>query len=392
MRKHLEIVQWIGVGYASIRMIVGATAAIFLLSKGITLADLATIKSIQYLTYVILDIPLGYLADKKSYKSTFMASVFLCGMWLFIAGNSSSLIFLVIGEACNGISLALLQGAYTAYLIQHDKKVAGNRPTRTILALFQKRSHFFMGISAFLGAAFVQPSDNLPWIIGCFLCLICFVLSFIMLPNYDNSKSVNSNKIDDLKLVYCQIKSKDILRVLFLYFPLFLFYQMFIQFFQPFVKNYFSDYQNLGIFWACLYLFVLFIQSLSGWIGQHIKKDKSMAMISFILSMVILFGMYISMKWYYPMVLVMCALVILQTRLCFLLTQSIFHSRIQDQNRATVDSFISSFFRIVLSGVLFLTGLISFDVFNGIYILYAVLVIIHGICVIKWKNWFDAID
>lgn len=392
MSKHLDIVQWFGCGFAAIRMIVGAMSILFLLSKGISLEELAIIKSMQYLTYVVFDIPLGYFADSKNYKLAFLASIFLSGLWLLITAVSNSLPILMFSEALNGISLALLQGAYTAYLLQHDIMLKSGRSTRTILSLFQKRTHLLMAVTAFLGAAFVTPSSNFPWLIASAFCFVWFVLSYVFLPHYSNREEdqIAKNIRNDMYQVFCQLRHHEILKILMFYLPLFLFYQLFIQFFQPFIEQYFEKYKHSGLFWGLLYLFVLSIQSFSGWVSSRIHQDKHLAIVSFSLSLVIVLTMAVSYTWFPMGVVGVCALIILQTRIVFLMVQSMFHQRLQHINRATVDSFVSTIFRIILSLVLLLLGTIVSQLWISIYILYFCLIMLHIIFLWKWESWWNS--
>lgn len=87
-----------------------------MLEKGLTLIDIGIIKSFQAFIMMVTDIPLGYFADRKSYKISIVLAAAFAAIWLFLMGVSTSFYGFLVAESFNAVSLTLIAGAYNALL------------------------------------------------------------------------------------------------------------------------------------------------------------------------------------------------------------------------------------------------------------------------------------
>lgn len=363
-------------------MITGATAALFLLAKGLELRDLALIKSVQFLVYILSDIPLGYYADKSSRKHAVLLSCFMAAGWLWLTGYSQSLPLLMVAEALNGLSLALIKGALEAYLIAHDQNNASS--TRKVLSSYHRISHLMMAGAAFLGALFYAPDQAYTWYFASGLCLIIFVMGSLFLPEDKKVVSavvgVHSRRAevrqDVIQCIRGLIKP-SVASIFILAMPLFVFYQLFINFWQPFIEGSFMKYKNVGMFWGILYLAILMSQALASWISESISSHKTLLIMSLGL-MIIIIALMCFVRYHEPnIVMAVGVLIFMHLRMSSLVVMGLWHDQIHDDLRATMDSVVSTVLRVVVFGVMALIGWLAANVWHSLYAFYGCLILTH---------------
>ncbi|MQL48271.1 hypothetical protein GEA64_10015 [Photorhabdus khanii] len=152
MWSSTKIIITYSVIFNSLRMLIGATSSIYLLSKGVSLVDLGLMKTMQASVFFILDIPTSYLADRISRKYAIAISVFFGGAWLVLTGVSSNLYGFYLAEFFNAISLTIIGGTYNSYLIDVYRS-EGGKDTHRILGINGKYHYMSMAIAAMIGAA-----------------------------------------------------------------------------------------------------------------------------------------------------------------------------------------------------------------------------------------------
>lgn len=363
-------------------MITGATAALFLLAKGLELRDLAVIKSVQFLVYILADIPLGYYADKSSRKHAVLLSCFMAAGWLWLTGHSQSMPLLMVAEALNGLSLALVKGALEAYLIAHDQNNPSN--TRKVLSSYHRMAHLMMAGAAFLGALFYAPDQAYAWYFASALCLLIFVMGIWLLPEDRKASSAEvggSSRRAELRqdVIQCVrgLVRPSVARIFILSMPLFVFYQLFINFWQPFIEGSFMKYKDIGMFWGMLYLAILTSQALASWISEGISSHKTLLIMSLGLMMIITALMGLG-RYHEPnIVIAVGVMIFMQLRMSSLVVMGLWHDLINDELRATMDSVVSTVLRVVVFGVMALIGLLAENVWHPLYVLYGCLILAH---------------
>ena len=100
--------------FGALRMLVGATSALFLLDQGLDLSRLAYLKAMQAVIVVLLEVPLGYLADSLGRRWAIIGAVGFGAAWLLMTGLAPSPGWLWGAEVCNALSICLSTGAMTA--------------------------------------------------------------------------------------------------------------------------------------------------------------------------------------------------------------------------------------------------------------------------------------
>lgn len=170
------------------RMFVGAVSAVYLLQKGISLTDLALLKSIQAIVVVFGELPTGLLADKYGRKVSLFCSLLLliCGFTFFILGES--FIIFTLAEILTAMALCFWSGAFEALSIQNIEH-SDKRPD---LSRFFHLNHSInqgaVLLCGLLGGFLAATDLRLPYIMGVLFFFIAIFLLF-RIPEYINSSS-----------------------------------------------------------------------------------------------------------------------------------------------------------------------------------------------------------
>ncbi|MBX4335401.1 MFS transporter [Bartonella raoultii] len=172
--------------FNGIRILTGAFIVFYMLEKGLTLIDIGIIKSFQAFIMMITDIPLGYFADKKSYKISVILAAAFSATWLFLMGISTSFNGFLLAEFFNALSLTLNAGAYNALLVQYAKKTLTS--TKKILGSSSQYNFIGMFIFSLIGAYFANYSNQYIWYISAFLMLITTIFGLVFLNDLKGEK------------------------------------------------------------------------------------------------------------------------------------------------------------------------------------------------------------
>ncbi|OKO97962.1 hypothetical protein [Xenorhabdus eapokensis] len=145
------------------RMLVGATATVYLMSSGMTVADIGWLKSIQAAVILFADIPFGYLADKFGRGNTVKISTLFSAIWLSMTAVGGHKSVFMLAEIFNALSMALFNGAFSALLLETYKKETGNISFERAIGSFSKWQFILMAIFSFIGAITFPPDSKVIW-------------------------------------------------------------------------------------------------------------------------------------------------------------------------------------------------------------------------------------
>ncbi|WP_244426442.1 hypothetical protein [Bartonella florencae] len=153
--------------FNGIRILTGAFIVFYMLEKGLTLINIGIIKSFQAFVMMVTDIPLGYFADRKSYKISIILAAAFSATWLFLIGISTSFYGFLLAAAFNALSLTLIAGTYNALLVQYAKiKITS---TKKVLSSSSQYNYIGMFVFSLVGAYFADYSSQYIWYISAFL-------------------------------------------------------------------------------------------------------------------------------------------------------------------------------------------------------------------------------
>ncbi|WP_387465360.1 MFS transporter [Photorhabdus sp. RM323S] len=350
MWSSTKIIITYSVVFNSLRMLIGATSSIYLLSKGVSLVDLGLMKTMQASVFFILDIPTSYLADKISRKYAIALSVFFGGAWLVLTGVSSTLYGFYLAEFFNAISLTIIGGTYNSYLIDVYKS-EGGKDTHRILGINGKYHYMSMAIAAMIGAAIGDIDSRWIWILAGTGSFILMFFSFF-LPE-SKVKPVNGKKsglINDIKEIYSLLikGSKGFLFVFFSVVTNIVYFQILLQYWQPYAFHGFSGGVKGSLSYGILFVFMLMAQSVAGWIISKISDNKKLIWFGFLL-MFVSSGICLPGGKSYPY-LIPVALIFMfgSNQYLTMGLRAVYHDYFDASLRSTFDSLLSTFARLIV--------------------------------------------
>lgn len=103
--------------FSAARMFIGATSTLYLISKNISAPDVMYLKGVQAAALLVLEIPLGWWADRVGRKYPIVLGMLAGGAWLATTAAAPSIFWLYVAEVCNAVSLALIAAALQAEFI-----------------------------------------------------------------------------------------------------------------------------------------------------------------------------------------------------------------------------------------------------------------------------------
>ena len=346
MFKHLTKTSAYGVYFNSVRMLIGASSALFLMEKGLSLQGIATLKAFQAFILIVSDIPLGYIADKVSKKLSVILAVAFGALWLLTTAWAPSIEWLFVGEAFNALSLGFFGGAFSAILIE-DEKAKGNNQVNKILGEYGHLQFLAMAVCALIGGLFTEWMTEL-WLVSGGLLLLQLVFMSSFLPSHKGTKSPRKSILIEFKNDFLKVKNSytpGLLVVVLGHTITFIFYQIIIQYWQPIVKGV-PWIQNHIFLLGPLFAVILLVQSYAGKYISKIKNTKSMFITANAITATVSLGLIYCLDQGLSLLLLVIMFFLLRCTL--VLGSSIFNEAIEDELRATLASFNSTFSRVVL--------------------------------------------
>lgn len=372
----LKQIMFFGTAFAAIRMLIGAISVVYLLSRGVDIHNIGLIKSFQAAIILFSDLPLSYLADRKSRKLSVLLGCFFAILWLGLMALAQSLWQFYLAEAFNAISLSLFNGAFLAFLIDSKNQLSPKLNNKVLLGNYNKNQAFIMAVSAFLGAAFVKSNSQGIWLFAAGLMLLLFCYSLWKLPA-DTFFNSNSNtkkehtflsiKKDILK-IYQTLKVKKLLRLSLITLIIVSFYfELMVQFWQPLLPV--SD-KSSGLIFGSIFALILLVQSLASWFLEKFSFALKVGIMVLIFTPILL--TFSNTK---VIVFISVLLVFFGVKICQLQASAFFHDQVIE-NRATFDAIYSLINRIL---VIILFPAITANSGEVLYLTFGAILFLLGI-------------
>lgn len=370
-----------GLGVTTARMFVGATSAIYLLSSGLTLADLGILKAIQAAIVFLADIPLGYLADKWGRSNVIRLTAALDVAWLALTafGRYKPLFF--VAEVFNALAIALYSGAFNALLMNVYKRETGKDEYEQVLGRYNTWQFGLMAGAAFTGSVLAPPDSSFVWWLAALVILTQLVLFNRILPKEErthaSASSIGSawqSIVNDFRSISTVVLSSVSVTLLTsAYILLACVYQVLIQFWQPLIgADQMATYP--GIFYGGSFLAILAAQWLAARCSGRKISGRSLVLCA--LALVITFALFAIFGQKLPIFSII-ALVCSSFFFIRLLTISLYAAfqRMQPESMwATAESVLSALSRVLLLLLLPVLGGVSQQ--EGVMILPAILLVI----------------
>ncbi|WP_455475503.1 MFS transporter [Bartonella sp. B17] len=349
--------------FNGIRILTGAFVVFYMLEKGLTIVDIGIIKSFQAFIIMVTDIPLGYFADRKSYKISIILASAFSAAWLFLMGVSKGFCGILLAEFFNALSLTLIAGAYNALLVQYAKTKLTS--TKKVLGSSSQYNYTGMFVFSLVGAYFADYSSQYIWYVSAFLMMITTIFGLFFLDDLKGEKKIkqtNSLISDAREMLSIFVKVPYI--SLCFYFLL-IFFNIFSQYWQWIFKDYNIDvtYFYLGV----IFSLILLSQLLASFLFTKLNEKMN-----FILLLSLSTFMILTAAFFYPRkeiaVALVCTIFYL-IKQASLRTEVILHDSISDNLRATYESFLSTAGRFSLL-VIFYISAYMVNIFGFLSLVY----------------------
>jgi|GEM_PF-5930649 len=198
--------------FEGLRMLPGAITAAYLMTKGITLAELAALKSIQSVVGFVFDLPTGVIADHLGRRLSIVISCVLAALVFALYAVGQNFLVFAAAEVLLALSLCFWSGAYEAYTIEALK--VGHDETQ-VNRFFHLNGMFNSAgsiVGGFVGAALSSWLGFLPFALAGVGFVVLTLAIPVLFPN-----DAKHEKIRTAELVQAakKIVSPDVFQVLF---------------------------------------------------------------------------------------------------------------------------------------------------------------------------------
>ncbi|WP_254492525.1 MFS transporter [Bartonella sp. B1099] len=355
--------------FNGIRILTGAFIVFYMLEKGLTLIDIGIIKSFQAFIMMVTDIPLGYFADRKSYKISIVLAATFAATWLFLMGVSTSFYGFLVAESFNAVSLTLIAGAYNALLVQYAK--AKVTSTKKVLGLSSQYNYIGMFIFSLIGAYFADYSSQSIWYIAAFLMLMTAFFGLFFLDDFKGEKRPRHRNSLQANFLACEAKEMVSIFVkipyisLCFYFSL-IFFNIFSQYWQWIFKDHHIHvtYFDLGVTFSL----ILLSQLLASFLFTKLSEKINFVLLLF-LSVCLIF----TVTFFEPrkeIAVILVCMIFYLIKYTYLRVEVILHDCMSDHFRATYESFLSTVGRLSLLVFFYMSASMvnRFGFFSLVYI------------------------
>ncbi|ETS11446.1 MFS transporter [Bartonella henselae] len=167
--------------YNAARMLIGVYHTIFLISMGVSLAQLALLQVAFSLTILLLDFPCAVLSDRYRRKYSVIAGVIMTGAFYLLCLKAPNMAILIIAQILYAAGICLIASAIDGW-IYHS---LDNKQDR-----FSHYAHFYHQVNSFgsiisgiigIGTIYYSGQYFMGYIISCLMMSIIFLI-FLIVP------------------------------------------------------------------------------------------------------------------------------------------------------------------------------------------------------------------
>lgn len=188
----------------------GAIATVFRAKRGLTLDQMILVDAMFFITILIFEIPLGYVADKIGYKKTMILGTFIFFITKIMFFFSYSFFDFMVQRLLTGVALATLSGCDSALLY----KSVDQRDSQKAFGYYNAAGSLGFVLSCIGCSLFCLISIEFTVFISIIPYLIAFLLSFVIKDiRYEKDKEHSldlkgnikclKNDVVNLKFIIC---------------------------------------------------------------------------------------------------------------------------------------------------------------------------------------------
>ena len=374
--------------FSAARMLVGATAAIYILGKGISVEQLAVLKSSQAALVIALDLPSSMIADRYGRRLPIMLSALFSLAWLVCTIVANGFWTLLMAEAFNAVSIALSSGAIVSLLIWHHSQSRSSDDPRKILGNFGGWTTFSMSVSGFLGYFLFDSEPSSPWWFASAMMTCVMLSAVILLPDDSKRKTEPRERIRmQWRHMLHLIAGHHVLPLATIVIGQSILYQIIIQFWQIMIS---SPSGTLTPVLGIVFVLMLLVQSAASFasgskLGQF-RYALGFALVALV-AISALTPIFSAHPWSLGALIVLDLFVV---RYASMIAGANLHTIWTDGRRATCDSAVATIGRLlsiialpIFAWLLTLLGVFALPAFTLTLLLLTGAVIVGGRCLAR---------
>lgn len=240
-----------------------------MLSKGITVLDIATIQSFYMLANILFEFPSGILADIFGRKKVYIISLLFLIISYMAIVFSNSVFTLAICWFLYGIGMSMFSGTINTDIIVYLKE------NKYDFKHFQVYDKYISSFSSILGAFFGSILYSIIDIGMYYLAVLCFIILLFLIMNYSSIKNndliqndekfkLKENFANVLSNTLKMFKNREFVYIFILVSLTPIYLQMFYQYWQILYEAKGINYSLFGV--------VYFLIHISNIVGTYIYK------------------------------------------------------------------------------------------------------------------------
>jgi MFS family permease len=179
--------------FEATRMGIGAVSTIYLLSKGLSLSDVASIKMIQGFTILFAEVPTGLFADYFGNRLSIIAAVVasLLSFVTYIYG--SNFWEFALADIFNALAISFWSGAFEAYVVEaYSEHLHKDGFLETLFSRLSSLDAIATMFGGAIGAYFYKLSPRGPFYFSLILGVVTLVLALVLLRTPEShSRNLN---------------------------------------------------------------------------------------------------------------------------------------------------------------------------------------------------------
>ena len=341
------------------RMFVGSYSIAYLTAHGVTLVQVGVLKSIQMGLLLALDVPSSHLADRFGRRAALWASFAAASVWLGLSGISTGFAAFAVAEGFNAVSLAIGSGVAISYVIGLSQASPSPPRIAEVTGRAGQWSTLAMAAAALLGTYGTRTDSRWPWLAASGGCAAVCCVSIVLFPDDLRFRPAAARGTGSVRSA-CAGFLRDVREAGLGGLALWSVYvavvaQVFIQFWQVGLLSR-AGAGTPGRAFGIAFTLILLGQYAAARLVRAIGPGAVRAVV--LTTLAVAAAALLGLRGHAaPLMVAALTLTSFGVKLAALDVQSRLHDRFPERCRATYDSLVSTFARIVLIPVLFGAGI-----------------------------------
>ncbi|MBU0929699.1 MAG: MFS transporter, partial [Nanoarchaeota archaeon] len=194
---------------------IGPIAVLFIINKGLSLAEVGLLVSVVYLVSFLTEYPTGVFADKYGTKKSIFLSYFLFFLYVLIMMFSNNFYGFLLAYILLGLEMSFSSGASEALWYDSLKSINKQKLMKDVTGFLDATGSLGMMIAAIFGAFLYKYQQNLPFVFTLFFIVVALIsFYFVKQPKNDSYDELKKIKLT-FNLGFKHLFSKKALIFLF---------------------------------------------------------------------------------------------------------------------------------------------------------------------------------